>query len=128
MSSTLHVHLRSLYRQYIEVVVFWVVTPCSQVIGKQSFGGRAASIFRVEVSDHEDVFTALLPTTTSIFRRENPELCNLQQRLSYHASCAEHFVWYNTVRVIKSRRMRWAGHVARMGEGRGVYRVLGRKV
>jgi hypothetical protein len=28
------------------------------------------------------------------------------------------------VRVIKSRRMRWAGHVARMGEGRGAYRVL----
>jgi hypothetical protein len=30
----------------------------------------------------------------------------------------------NIVRMIKSRRMRWAGHVARMGEGRGVYRVL----
>jgi hypothetical protein len=30
----------------------------------------------------------------------------------------------NIVRVIKSRRMRWAGHVARMGEGRGVYRVF----
>jgi hypothetical protein len=28
------------------------------------------------------------------------------------------------VRVIKSRRMRWAGHVARMRKGRGVYRVL----
>jgi hypothetical protein len=28
------------------------------------------------------------------------------------------------VRVIKSRRMRWAGHVARVEEGRGVYRVL----
>jgi len=28
------------------------------------------------------------------------------------------------VRVVKSRRMRWAGHVARMGEGRGVHRVL----
>jgi hypothetical protein len=26
------------------------------------------------------------------------------------------------VRVIKSRKLRWAGHVARMGEGRGVYR------
>jgi hypothetical protein len=29
----------------------------------------------------------------------------------------------NIVRAIKSRRMRWAGHVARMGEGRGVCRV-----
>ena len=30
----------------------------------------------------------------------------------------------NIVRVIKSRRMRWAGHVARMEEGRGVHKVL----
>jgi hypothetical protein len=30
----------------------------------------------------------------------------------------------NIVRVIKSRRMKWAGHVARMVEGRGVCRVL----
>jgi hypothetical protein len=30
----------------------------------------------------------------------------------------------NIVRVINSRRMRWVGHVACMGEGRGVYRVL----
>ena len=30
----------------------------------------------------------------------------------------------NIVRVIKSRRMRWAGHVARIGEERGAYRVL----
>ena len=28
------------------------------------------------------------------------------------------------MRVIKSRRMRWVGHVARMGEGRVVYKVL----
>jgi hypothetical protein len=36
-----------------------------------------------------------------------------------------HGLYYlpNIVRVIKSRRMRWAGHVARMGGG-GVYRVL----
>jgi len=33
----------------------------------------------------------------------------------------------NIVRVIKSRRMRWAGHVARMGEETGVYRVLREK-
>ena len=30
----------------------------------------------------------------------------------------------NFVRVIKSRRMRWAGHVARMEEGRGVHKVF----
>jgi hypothetical protein len=30
----------------------------------------------------------------------------------------------NIVRVIKSRRMRWAGHMARMGKGRSAYRVL----
>ena len=30
----------------------------------------------------------------------------------------------SVVRVIKSRRMRWAGHVACMAEGRGIYRVL----
>jgi hypothetical protein len=30
----------------------------------------------------------------------------------------------NIVRVVKSRRMRWAGHVARMGENRDVHRVL----
>jgi hypothetical protein len=30
----------------------------------------------------------------------------------------------NIVRVVKSRRVRWAGHVARMGEGRVVHRVL----
>jgi len=30
----------------------------------------------------------------------------------------------NILRVVKSRRMRWAVHVARMGEGRGVYRFL----
>ena len=30
----------------------------------------------------------------------------------------------NIVRVIKSRRLRWAGHVARMEEGRNVFKIL----
>jgi hypothetical protein len=29
-----------------------------------------------------------------------------------------------TIRIIKSRRMRWAGHVARMAEKRNAYRLL----
>jgi hypothetical protein len=34
----------------------------------------------------------------------------------------------NVIRVIKSRRLRWAGHVARMGNRRGEYRVLVEKL
>jgi hypothetical protein len=30
----------------------------------------------------------------------------------------------NIIRVMKSRRLRWAGHVARIGERRGAYRAL----
>jgi hypothetical protein len=30
----------------------------------------------------------------------------------------------STIRISKSRRMRWAGHVARMGEKRNAYRLL----
>ena len=33
----------------------------------------------------------------------------------------------NIIQVIISRRMRWAGHVAHMGEWRGVYRTLAGK-
>jgi hypothetical protein len=35
--------------------------------------------------------------------------------------------WYSSpdiIRQVKSRRMRWAGHVARLGEERKVYKVL----
>ena len=42
----------------------------------------------------------------------------------FFGTCISLYSSPNIVRVIKSRRMRWAGHVARMGEGRGVYRVL----
>jgi hypothetical protein len=40
------------------------------------------------------------------------------------------FITHNSpsiIRMIKSRRMRWAGHVARMGETRNSYRILVRK-
>jgi hypothetical protein len=41
----------------------------------------------------------------------------------YKINCISSMFTY-IVRVVKSRRMRWSGHVARMGEGRGVDRVL----
>jgi hypothetical protein len=33
----------------------------------------------------------------------------------------------NIIGMIKSRRIRWAGHVARMGEKRNAYRIIGGK-
>jgi hypothetical protein len=42
---------------------------------------------------------------------DNEELCDLYSSPSI-------------IRIIKSRRMRWAGHVARMGEKRSAYRLL----
>jgi len=49
-------------------------------------------------------------------RREWRKLHNMELNDLYCSS--------NIVQGIKSRRMRWVGHVARMGECRGVYRVL----
>ena len=46
-------------------------------------------------------------------------LLNLHNEKLNDLYCSPNIVW-----VIKSRTMRWAGHVARMEERRGVYRVL----
>jgi hypothetical protein len=34
------------------------------------------------------------------------------------------YSWPNIIRMVKSRRMRWTGNVARMGETRNAYRIL----
>jgi hypothetical protein len=45
-------------------------------------------------------------------------------RKLHNAELSDLYCLPNIVQVEKSRRMGWAGHVARMGEGRGVHRVL----
>ena len=45
--------------------------------------------------------------------------------LHFYAVCCNEIVPFtNIVRVIKSRRLRWAGHVARMEEGRSAFKIL----
>ena len=51
-------------------------------------------------------------------------LCGHMKTLVYDTKVDVLYSSPNIVRVIKSRRMRWAGHVARMGGERGVYRVF----
>ena len=51
--------------------------------------------------------------------------CNGHSRLRHTVLVfVQRYSLPNIVRVVKSRRMRWAGHVARMGEDRGVHRVF----
>jgi hypothetical protein len=49
-------------------------------------------------------------------------LCEIHRLINYVWNMED--ILPNIVRVIKSRRMRWAEHVARMGVDRGVHRVL----
>ena len=58
-----------------------------------------------------------------IFRPRRDEVAGEWRRL-HDEELNDLYSSPNIVWVIKSRRMRWAGHVAHMGEERGVYRVL----
>jgi len=58
-----------------------------------------------------------------VFGSKRDEVTGERRKL-HNEELRDLYVLPNIVRVVKSRRMRWAGHVARMGEGRGVHRVL----
>ena len=58
-----------------------------------------------------------------IFEPRRDEVTGECRRL-YNEELNDLYSSPSIVQVIKSRRMRWAGHVARTGEERGVYRVL----
>jgi len=58
-----------------------------------------------------------------IYGHKRDELTGEQRKL-HNEELNDLYFSPNIVRVIKLRRMRWAGHVARMGEMRGAYRIL----
>jgi hypothetical protein len=58
-----------------------------------------------------------------VFGPKRDEVTGQWRKLHYE-ELSDRYSLPNIVRVVKSRRMRWVGHVARMGEGRDVYRVL----
>jgi hypothetical protein len=59
----------------------------------------------------------------SIFGPQRDEVTRKWRKLG-NEEVSDFYSSPNIVRMIKSRRMRWAGHVARMGERGGVYRVF----
>ena len=58
-----------------------------------------------------------------VFGPKRDEVTGKRRKL-HNEELRDLYFLLNIVRVVKSRRLRWAGHVARMGEGRDVHRVL----
>jgi hypothetical protein len=61
-----------------------------------------------------------------IFGRKRDEVTGEWRKLN-NEELRELYSLPSIIRIIKSRRLRWTGHVARMGEKRNAYRVLMRK-
>jgi hypothetical protein len=59
-----------------------------------------------------------------IFGPKRDEITGEWRRL-YNKELNDLYSSPTIIRVIKSRRMRWAGYVARMGEGSSAYRIFG---
>ena len=59
-----------------------------------------------------------------VFRPKTDEVRGEWRKL-HNEELSDLYSLPNTVRMVKSRRMRWAGHVARMGEKRGMWRIWG---
>jgi len=58
-----------------------------------------------------------------IFGSEREEVAGGWRRL-HNEELHNLYASQNVIRAIKSRRMRWAGHVAHVGEMRNVYKIL----
>jgi len=70
-----------------------------------------------------DTFLLGHPVYCTVFGPKRDEVTGEWRKL-HNEELSDLYSLPNIVRAVKSRRMRWAGHVARMGEGRGVDRVL----
>jgi len=124
-------------------LLFLVPSCCTETCGLNRFHFLAKLVIQVEdVSPRKFVFVSFLSdilfaldylirrlrvfenrVLRRIFGPKRDEVTGEWRRL-HNEQLNDMYSSLNIVRVIKSRRMRWAGHVARRGEGRGVYRVL----
>jgi hypothetical protein len=101
---------------FLDVAKFTTLTPLSLLIScKLSFptvGLKMSSLPTLALRFPNKIFIWYLGNREGGWRKlHNEELHNLYSSPSI-------------IRIIKSRRMRWAGHVARMGKKRNVYRSL----
>jgi hypothetical protein len=97
-------------------MLLYIISPARELASKLvsssrtnlKIGSKITSYFDIKVSSYQ---ANLFWKVIIIKMLHNEELHNLYSSPSI-------------IRIVKSRRMRWAGHVARMGEKRNVYRLL----
>ena len=107
LSSLLSKNLKiNIHRNIILPVVLYGYETLSLILREE----RRLRVFENRVSRR--IFGPKRDEVTGAWRKLHNEILN------------ELYCSPNIVRMIKSRRMRWAVHVARMVEGRAVYRVL----
>ena len=79
--------------------------------------------FLILSSNIVSVCTSVYRVLRRVFGPKRNEVTGVWRKL-HNEELRDLYSLPNIVRVVKSRRKKWAGHVARMGEGRGVHRVL----
>jgi hypothetical protein len=130
----------------IIIIVFEILSvlghcPASPDTTLSTFRGQPMCVLKMGHTFLETSYNQLPTDTAFISENEglnctSVEACGFRTILFYYHYCIiissslhneelnDLYSSPNIVRVIKWRRMRWAGHVARMGEERGAYRVL----
>ena len=84
--------------------------------------GTSVSVERVNIVNVERIF-ACYRKLEKVFGPKRGEVTGEWRKL-HNEELNDLYSLPNIVRVVNSRRMRWAGHVALIGEDRGVHRVL----
>jgi len=106
-----------------EMAKLWRDKPMKENMWKTTEGERICTAIRQWVREECRLRVFENRMLRRIFGPKRDEVTREWRKL-HNEELNDLYFSSNIVRVIKSRRIRWAGHVARMGERRGIYRVL----
>ena len=105
----------SLLSKMLKIEIYRTIILPVFLYGRETWSLTLREERRLRVFEHRVLRT--------VFEPKRDEVTGEWRKL-HNEKLSDLYALPNIVRVVKSRRMRWAGHVSRMGEGRGVHRVL----
>jgi len=105
----------SLLPKNLKIKIYRTITLLVVLYGRETWSLTLREKRRLRVSGNR--------VMKGIFGPERDEVTR-EWRKPHNVELSDLYPWPNIFWVIKSRRMRWSGNIARMGERRGVYRIL----